>query len=1100
MAEKRVVSAEATGGGGTLFEYRVAAVLLAHMVCEASPHGLPVSVRSIGLQQQVRGHRLDDIIISGDDSLDGLATEFQVKKYLRVTENDRPFVDVVEQALHVLADRHFEVECGDRDLGVAAGGAQRNLSELRWLADRAYCHLGTRLFFETIEKHAVKERYRTRLDHVKEAVVVAINRGAPDLGGVEETTYAFLRRLQVWCVSVVDGGDDHLRSLHMLKPIAESLSLTPQQVFNDLLAYAQTVGLHAGTINADMVNRYLKRLRGRASSVRSSRKVSDVISVDAVLRGPFKALRIDGELAIARSLFKDNDARAPEAFAKLAEALHVEGFMPHVHRMRSAQASALLAAGSLAEAVELSIGLAWDHLDRAQPWDAHAALAGSGRRRDGIDWPIELHRASRAADEAIWVTKGAGLSGFLESFDELEPGDPHSLRAAVFLCEEAIAAARPELVVERLEALQRILEEPQASNGDETKRSVLRAQMCLADATGTWDELMRTVRLLHPPQTLAWLDARHGRYLALHGNGLGSEQAYLSAIERAVPASMFDEAADWLYALRTVRFWYHDGEDVEDEHSVAQTLRPLARTSRLPGSPYLQQHAYSSALDDDKTETAIQRTLRWRWQAVLRAQLTDEIDAQEKLGRLLQRRGDLAEARDSLVRAGASKYISSLAKRLPEERVLLPPLRRNAPPVQHAAAFAFTIKTADLLSDDDARTWADWALEEVAKDESHRWAIEPSPCVQAFQLLKAVAGVLDQGQVERFLVVAQTLLDHPKPYFRRVDRTTVRILVALAHAGYSEALPLLVGPLVSDELMGDVVYAEIPKAKRHITELVGLLGPLAATNPRVCGALIRVGADPEPLRPYAEATLERQWTSNGDDSPATAQWYAPGDAILASILDIETRQRFASILLDRALDQGFAPMERSNDLRGLFNLARHLDSETQARCRLRLLELARGLHGAGISHRFDHTSVPNEALACAAAFQPNEQQTAEIEQIVLKSLKIKGESESRAMGHVLSQLPAHLSRFDPNFLASHPFPIMRIIAAYRWRSEGVSLSLETVHELATDGAGSVRRETAASLAKRISLSPEEKNLKRLLQEDARRSVRQAATADHSIRD
>ncbi len=1096
MAEKRVVSAEATGGGGTLFEYRVAAVLLAHLVSEASPQGLPVPVRSLGLQQRVRGHRLDDIIISGDDSLDHLTTEFQVKKYLRVTENDKPFVDIVEQALHVLADRRVEVECGNRDLGVAAGGAERNLSELRWLAERASCHLGSRLFFETIEKHAVKERYRTRLNHVKAAVVLALGRGAPDLGGVEETTHAFLCRLQVWCSSVEDGGNDYLRSLHMLKPIAESLSLTPQQVFNDLLAYAQTTGLHAGTINADMVNRYMKRLRGRASSVRSSRKVADVISVDAVLRGPFKALGIDGELATARSLFSDNDTRAPEAFAKLAKALHAEGFMPHAHHMRSAQASALQAAGSLTQAVDLSIGLAWDHLDKAQPWDAHAALGGSGRRRDGIDRPIELHRAARAVDEAIWVTKGAEFSNFLQSFDELEPGDPHSLRAAVFLCEEAIAAARPGLVLERLEAIQGILKEPQASDDDEAKRLVLRVQMCLADATGTWDELLRRVRLLHPPQTLAWLHARHGRYLALHGDGPGAEQAYLSAIERAVPASMFDEAADWLYALRTARFWYYDGEDREDEHSIAQTLRPLARTSGLPGSPYLQQHAYSSALDDDKTETAIQRTLRWRWQAVLRAQLTEEIDAEEKLGRLLQRRGDLAEARDSLIRAGASKHIPSLAKTLPEKRVLLPPLRRDAPPVQHAAVFAFAAQTADLLSDDDARTWADWALEEVAKDESRGWAIEPSPYVQAFQLLKAVAGVLDKEQVERFLVVAQTLLDHPKPYFRRVDRTIVRTLVALAHAGYPEALPLLVDPLTSDELMGDVIYAEIPKTKRHITELVELLGPLAETNPRVCGALIRVGADPAPLRPYAGATLERQWTSDSDDSSAIGHWYAPGDAILASILNMEIRQRFASILLDRALDQGLAPMDRGNNLRGLFNLARRLDSETQARCRLRLLELARGLHGGDRPRRLDQTSVPNEALACAAAFQPDAQQTLEIEQIVLKNLRSKGESESRTMGHVLSQLPAHLSQLNPNLLAFHPFPVMRMIAAYRWGREAVSLSPEAVHEIANDDAGSVRRETAAALARRVSLSPEEKCLKRLLQADARRSVRQAA-ADHS---
>jgi hypothetical protein len=39
-------------------------------------------------------------------------------------------------------------------------------------------------------------------------------------------------------------------------------------------------------------------------------------------------------------------------------------------------------------------------------------------------------------------------------------------------------------------------------------------------------------------------------------DGAGAQDNYLEALERASAEEMFDEAADWLYALRVVRTWY----------------------------------------------------------------------------------------------------------------------------------------------------------------------------------------------------------------------------------------------------------------------------------------------------------------------------------------------------------------------------------------------------------------------------------------------------------------------------------------------------------------------------------------------------------------
>src|SRR2546430_16809456 len=128
---------------------------------------------------------------------------------------------------------------------------------------------------------------------------------------------------------------------------------------------------------------------------------------------------------------------------------------------------------------------------------------------------------------------------------------------------------------------------------------------------------------------------------------------------------MFDEAADWLYALRTVRCCYTDfGGD--DQHPMAQALRPDGKPSRLPGSPHTAEHALRAMLDEDKPREALQRVQRWRWQAVVRAQLTEEIGAVESLGTLLQRHGEIDAAIKCFIPARAQEKATAAADWLPE--------------------------------------------------------------------------------------------------------------------------------------------------------------------------------------------------------------------------------------------------------------------------------------------------------------------------------------------------------------------------------------------------------------------------------------------------
>jgi hypothetical protein len=66
MAENQLASPLSTSGAGHVFEYRVAAIMLVHLLCRSHPPGLQVPVVEVALQQSVRGNDLDDIVVFGD--------------------------------------------------------------------------------------------------------------------------------------------------------------------------------------------------------------------------------------------------------------------------------------------------------------------------------------------------------------------------------------------------------------------------------------------------------------------------------------------------------------------------------------------------------------------------------------------------------------------------------------------------------------------------------------------------------------------------------------------------------------------------------------------------------------------------------------------------------------------------------------------------------------------------------------------------------------------------------------------------------------------------------------------------------------------------
>jgi hypothetical protein len=461
----------------------------------------------------------------------------------------------------------------------------------------------------------------------------------------------------------------------------------------------------------------------------------------------------------------DGDARAIEAFGAIAERLRGTPYQPHATMMLRKQANALQADGRDDEATIVRVGLVWDDLDRVRPWEAGFAL--SDGTRPGVQLAVSpaTERVLATAHAAVWRAKGSAIEDFVAAFDAVMPGDLCLDRAAVFLAEEAIAADQPELIVDRLQLLRGIAADASKSTEEATRRLAIRLQMCLADATGEWSDLVRKVRQ-YPWPIVAWVRARFARYLALSGDGAGAEEHYLDAIEYASAKEMFDESASWLYALRSVRFMYERFE-TDSEHPLAQALRPHAKPSSLPGSPHTAELALQTMLDGDKPHEALQRAERWRWQAVVRADLTDEMRAVRAIGTLQERRGDQAAAIISYVRTGAGETAEAAASRLPEQRAHIDIQLLKTESRRRASAYMAAAKAADLLEDEEAKSWISQALEEITVSDTMTWRVQAMPYLGAFKVIAAMSELLSTDESER-------VLDHIDPRIERPPTVALR--------------------------------------------------------------------------------------------------------------------------------------------------------------------------------------------------------------------------------------------------------------------------------------------------------------------------------------
>jgi hypothetical protein len=1085
--ERKVVSPQATGGLGHIFEYRVAAVMLAHLLCQTRPPGLQVPATRIGLQQRAMGYDLDDIVVHAERG--PVSTQFQVKRSVTITPSDAEFLDVVGQALKVLDEHADEVARGEIALGLIAEGDVDALAELSSLTEEwAQQHAHHETFNQPFVPGVVREPLKSRLTHVERTVEKAIAGGAPDLGGAKRATHLLLSALHVWCPTVRDEGADLRKVLDQLDPIANEYGVTAVDLFGHLEALAKGSGPAAGVVDAEWIRRRLHR-RGLVKKSSDPADLMQQTDAEAVVSGPFEALDLQADVDRAEAMLTDGDAGAIGAFGAIAERLRGTPYQHHAEMMLRKQANALQADGRDDEATMVRVGLVWDDLDRVRPWEAGFAL--NDGTKPGVQLAVSpaIERVLVTAEAAMWRAKGSAMDDFVAAFDALTVGDLYLDRAAVFLAEEAIAADQPKLIVDRLEILRVIAADASRSTDEATRRLAIRLRMCVADATGEWLELVRAVRQ-QPWRIVAWVHARYARYLGLSGDGAGAEEHYLDAIDYASRKEMFDEAASWLYALRSVRFMYERFE-ADQEHPIAQALRPHAKPSSLPGSPHTAELALEAMLNGKEPREALQRAERWRWQAVVRADLTDEMRAVRAIGTLQERQGDHEAAIVSYVRSGAGETAEAAASRLPEQPAHIDIRLLKAESRRRASAYMAAAKAADLLDDAEAKSWISQALEELTVSETLTWRLQAMPYLGAFRVIAATTELLSTDESERVLDHIDPRIERPPDVALRTDPEMARILLSLA-SSCPRAVPMLARAIVADQRLADVILSRPEVLMAHRDELAAELSPLASSNVHASLAIIESGAHPAAALGVARSEVDLVLKPRLRE-PNAYSGYAGADraAVFASVLDQETRNQFAYTMIERALDETELMYSRWNDLRGLYVITDFIDRETQAAVLPKVMEIARGeRNGAPAVLFVNEPQLPALALRCAANLSPDTDQCMEIEQAGIAYLRGAEEDRQWDVFKCLAQLPFESSRLDLRQCAVSTVPALRALAAYRWAKDPTVLPHDQAAKLACDSDPDVRRGLAYALrAADAALTPETQAVMETLSTDVRRSIR-----------
>ncbi|MFK0229499.1 hypothetical protein ACIQUL_27455 [Streptomyces sp. NPDC090303] len=192
-------SPEGTGGRGTIYEYRVAALDMAAMLCAAEVPGLEPGIVPDRVRLQAGSEApLDDVVVSRGQGPDELMVERQVKLTVNPVPSDKAWQDVIDKCLQSLDEFGADVDADRRRFGVTASRPEQKLRFLRNLAGAASASDSVTAFLAQLPRRGTD--YHDEWEATVRTVTARMaehNGIAPTDAVAQETAFRIVRRLVV---------------------------------------------------------------------------------------------------------------------------------------------------------------------------------------------------------------------------------------------------------------------------------------------------------------------------------------------------------------------------------------------------------------------------------------------------------------------------------------------------------------------------------------------------------------------------------------------------------------------------------------------------------------------------------------------------------------------------------------------------------------------------------------------------------------------------------------------------------------------------------------------------------------------------------------
>ncbi|MFI1282177.1 hypothetical protein ACH4U5_15750 [Streptomyces sp. NPDC020858] len=822
------------------------------------------------------------------------------------------------------------------------------------------------------------------------------------------------------------------------------------------------------------------------------------VTADAVLRGPIASLEQGERLQQAEDRLSETPLESATLFEQVAIRLESSPFVHHATIVRARQCGALEKGGKFIEAARVRIEIGWSSYAAGDVSAAVAQVRCIDGYKDPLPADLERAKTGLAYAAAFGFERRVSIDDLAEAFDQMETADQGIMNVAVALAEESITWRRADVISARSHSLSELADA--IGSDDHGVRQKARIRMCLAEAADDWSGLVNGARSVYPPEIVAWIAARHARYLSLTGKPDEAESRWRDAVDGAVTSGLNDSAADWLYALRATRVMYwRVNSGVDDPHRIAQSLRAAGKGAVLPEPYPLAERALSRMLDQ-KWPDALQCLHQSLRHSVVSASWAAELTTHERFGDLFRSTQKWSEAPLHYIRSARSKKLKELSKEWPNQALELHPPSSDAPHWERKSACEFIFHSGKHLTSEIASLWAEYACREICENP-------PTMAHTAtwFSAFNAFAATADEASLEAsgsFLELAASIFDREVGSHHRADEAVIMAIVKI-----SDSHPLL-GPRtlailceairLRSEVSQRAVYSGQEILARYPAEVRSFLDDdVEGGNLYAAMALVVAGSDVSSCAEIARDNLQEYLRPLEVHPGITTLRVGLEDAayVIGVLGDVE-KIRFIDAMFARARETRDLESNRADAVAAIGIVGASLSPERRDPVFDALLEFSKDPAPSVVSMEwgedpFSRFTVRDRvfslgvgAVEAASKLAHTAEQYSELQRLIVPMLPVLDNSTCSSIARILRNIPRRECGIDLAMLAAHSNSWIRCFAALAWGDNP-----QAWPGLGDRLAGDVDAGVRLILARGADDSPEYDSVRNVLRADYRRDVR-----------